>query len=108
MRKLGFLLFFFIQAQPLYAETVGVVTAEEWARPRHGEWLAQHASLRDAIRRLNSQSDAILHLRYPGGDEGVLWAEELQVWLVSLGLESSRIELLPGDAEAKAIELIVE
>jgi hypothetical protein len=86
-------------AEPLY------VTAVEWAQPRTGAALMQHPALARAMHEL--QPGQSLQLLYPGGDEGSLWASELQAWLVALGLSSQRIELLPGSPREDAIELRV-
>jgi hypothetical protein len=94
-------------AFPVYAETAWTLSAEEWARPRHGEWLVAHPALSAALNKLQQSPQSVLQLRYPGGDEGVLWAEELQAWLVALGLESERIEKLPGSGGEAAIQLEV-
>ena len=94
-------------ALPVYAETAWTLSAAEWARPRHGEWLVAHPALSAALNKLQQSPQSVLHIRYPGGDEGVLWAEELQAWLVALGLESERIEKLPGSGGEAAIQLEV-
>jgi len=81
------------------------VTAVEWAQPRTGTALMQHPALAQAVQELRPGQR--LQLLYPGGDEGSLWARELQAWLVALGLSSQRIELLPGSTREDAIELRV-
>ena len=81
------------------------VTAVEWAQPRTGAALMQHPSLVQVMGELRGGQR--LQLLYPGGDEGSLWAHELQAWLVALGLSSHRIELLPGSPREDAIELRV-
>jgi hypothetical protein len=83
------------------------LSALEWARPRHGEWLVTQPALAGAVGELQQQPDARLTIRYPGGDEGVLWAEELQAWLVALGIASERIERIPGSGAADRIQLEV-
>ena len=88
-----------------YSEESWQISAEEWTRPRHGEWLAQHPALGGAVMQLQQEPQSRLQLRYPGGDEGVLWAEELQSWLVALGIASSRLELVPGSSRADVIQL---
>ena len=94
-------------ALPVSAETAWTLSAAEWSRPRHGEWLVAHPALSAALNKLQRSPHSVLQLRYPGGDEGVLWAEELQAWLVALGLESERIEKLPGSGGEAAIQLEV-
>ena len=83
------------------------LTALEWAQPRHGEWLVAQPALAGAVSALQQQPDSRLQIRYPGGDEGVLWAEELQAWLVALGVASNRIERIPGSGAADRIQLEV-
>jgi len=90
-----------------YAGESWQLSAVEWAQPRHGEWLVQQPALSAAVNALQQQPAAHLVIRYPGGDEGVLWADELQAWLVALGVASSRIERLPGSGSADHIELEV-
>lgn len=85
------------------SDTALFVTAAEWAQPRNGAFITHHPALGQAIHDL--QPGQRLQLLYPGGDEGSLWASELQAWLVAMGLSSQRIELLPGSSRADAIEI---
>ena len=107
MSMLARLLLLLMIATPVYAETDWTLSAADWARPRHGEWLSAHPSLAGALEALQQSPQSRLQLRYPGGDEGVLWVEELQAWLVALGLESERIDKLPGSGGEAAIQLEV-
>lgn len=99
-----FLLLTFSAATAL-ASSPMYLTAVEWAQPRNGLSITRYPALSQAMTEL--QDGQRLQLRYPGGDEGSLWAHELQAWLVALGLSSERIELLPGSGRADAIELRV-
>lgn len=93
---------------PLWgAENVYPLTAEMWARPRSGEAVAQMPPLRGAMVELARDANRRLEVRYPGGDEGALWAQELSAWLISLGLEPARINLQAGSAYGDMIELRV-
>lgn len=83
------------------------ITASEWARPRHGDWLVRQPALAAAIEQLQQSPTSRLQIHYPGGDEGVLWAEELQAWLVALGVVSERIERLPGSGASDRVEIRV-
>jgi hypothetical protein len=73
-----------------------VLTAEMWARPRSGRAVLAMPPVRDAVRSLIKTPGSHLLIRYPGGDEGSIWAEELQGWLISLGIEPTLIEMRPG------------
>lgn len=86
----------------------GIITAATWAQPRHGEWLLQQEGIATAVRALQRSPDARLQLRHPGGDEGALWAGELEAWLIALGVPSSRIDSIPGSASADSIQLHVQ
>ncbi len=100
---------FLLLLTPLYGygEEPWQISALEWARPRHGEWLVRQPALTAAIGQLQQDPQSRLLIRYPGGDEGVLWAEELQAWLVALGVASNRIERVPGSSEAEMIQLVI-
>jgi hypothetical protein len=107
MSMLSRLLLLLLVAAPVSAAEVWTLAAADWARPRYGEWLASHPPLVAAIEALQQSPHSVLQLRYPGGDEGALWVGELQAWLVALGLESERIEALPGSSAGDAIQLEV-
>lgn len=96
-----------LSAQLAVAGETWQLSSAEWAQPRHGEWLVRQPALSAAVNALQQQPEAHLLIRYPGGDEGVLWADELQAWLVALGVASSRIERFPGSGSADHIELEV-
>jgi len=72
------------------------ISAEQWARPRSGERVVAYESLQMLVRHLDQRSAAVVNIRYAGGDEGQLWAEELRGWLVALGIPSDRIKLRAG------------
>jgi len=83
------------------------ISAEQWARPRSGQNLAQMPSLQGALQALNADQGSILVIRYPGGEEGSLWVSELKDWLVSLGLPSSRIQMRAGQSSNETITLML-
>jgi hypothetical protein len=72
------------------------ITAEDWARPRSGERVAQLPALRGLASEIATHPRTRITIRYAGGDEGLLWAEELRGWLVALGISGRRIQLRPG------------
>jgi hypothetical protein len=79
--------------------------AETWELSRHGEKLIKNAELSTLVQAWSAQADAQLEIRYPGGEEGELWSEELKSWLVSLGIPSTAIQSLPGSEAADIINL---
>ena len=100
------------------AESVQVISAEDWARPRSGESLVRMPALKRTVRDyLDQKSDQKssqnnrrgqrIFIRHPGGEEGVLWAEELRGWLVALGIPSTDIAVSPESSRIDTIELAV-
>ncbi|MCW9024143.1 MAG: hypothetical protein OQK73_05630 [Gammaproteobacteria bacterium] len=84
------------------------ISAQHWAMPRQAESLTNLPPLASVINRFrNSPPGSHLLIRYPGGDEGSLWLNELQSWLVALGIGSKDMELVPGSSQQTVIELEV-
>ena len=77
------------------------VTAEEWARPRSGQSLVQMEPLITTMQTMNMEPSSQLFIRYPGGEEGALWASELKDWLVSLGAPSAAALAINLSASSK-------
>ncbi|MCP4486501.1 MAG: hypothetical protein GY820_04160 [Gammaproteobacteria bacterium] len=92
------------QANSLRIFTLG---ADEWARPRSGAVIAEFAALRSAVTYWETGADHGILIRYPGEDSGEIWATELRDWLISLGIPTDYIELVPGSQAADEIRLIV-
>lgn len=90
------------------ADEVTTVSAEQWASPIHGESVASMPSLAAAVDRLQATSGGVLSLYHSGGDEGVIWAQELRAWMISLGVSSRQIELLSGNPREDVIEITVK
>lgn len=109
MKKALAILLLLIACQVRAAATPSLqITAAEWAQPRSGTMILHHPALNAAVHQLLAKPDAVLEVRYPGGDDGSIWARELQAWLVALGIASSRIHLLPGSDAADLLQLRVK
>jgi hypothetical protein len=93
-----------VQAQeaPVY-----VLTASDWNVPRTTEAILHMPALQHTLQDYDKHPNAKIQIHYPGGDEGTLWAAELRSWLVSLGVASKHIELLPGSRKDGQLELQV-
>lgn len=72
------------------------ISVEQWARPRSGSRVVAFEPLQNLVRHLGKQETAIVVIRYAGGDEGLVWAEELRGWIVALGISGDRIRLHAG------------
>jgi hypothetical protein len=92
-----------------YANTIRnfTLSADEWARPRAGDVIPELAAVRAAVSYWGRGVDSILIIRYPGEDSGELWAAELRDWLISLGVPSDYIRLIPGTQAPDEIKLVV-
>jgi hypothetical protein len=88
------------------ADNMRIITAEQWAVPRTAETIINMPVLRETINEMQAFPGNRLLIRHPGGDEGVLWVSELRSWLVSLGISSKSMELVPG-SDQNHIELSV-
>ena len=82
-------------AMTVHAEVFEVST-EQWARPRNGERIVAFESLQKLVRHLDKKATAVVVIRYAGGDEGLLWAEELRGWIIALGISGDRVRLHAG------------
>lgn len=84
------------------------INVDDWARPRSGERLAEFDALKELVTAWSSApAGSVIEIHYPGGDEGALWAAELNSWLVALGIASSHIHLRSGTARIDQIELVI-
>jgi len=102
------ILLFCIQYKVTVAATVHFLPQEQWAKPKRAETILAMPQIVQILQELQEQPASNLLLRYPGGDEGTVWAHELRAWLVSFGLPSSMIEIRPGSSEAGMIEMQVQ
>ncbi len=84
------------------------ISAEQWLHPRSGASLVKMTPLASVIREMNSDQRSTLTIQYPGGEDGVLWANELRDWLVSLGMPSKRIRTRSGQSSHEKITLVLQ
>jgi len=84
-----------------------VLRSSEWNVPRTNDSILAMPALKKTVQAFSKYPGARIQIRYPGGDEGSLWATELRSWLVALGIASRHIELLPGSHDPEQLELQV-
>lgn len=68
-----------------------MVDLDFWMMPRDAGSVLQQPAIAQAVRELLADPDAYLEIGYPAGEMGELWGQELQAWLVALGVVSDRI-----------------
>jgi len=89
------------------AAPVYTLNLAQWSGPKDGASVLPMGGLGAAVRDMDSHPEGRLLLRYPGGDEGSLWVEQLRAWLLALGVGPKRIEMRPGSPKTDVIELEV-
>lgn len=103
--RIGMFLLALSMAASAFADDAFVIELTDLAQPRDSLAVSRHPVLRNAVAPLLQDPEARLQLRYPGGDEGSLRAGELRAWLVALGIEAERIDLMPGSSAPDRIDL---
>lgn len=101
------LLFALVLSQPVQAQSFEL-NIDDWVRPRNGATVVEFGALREAVAAWSAGGgNGIIEIRYPGGEEGGLWARELTDWLVAFGVPSRHIHALPGSGRRDRIVLEV-
>lgn len=84
-----------------------IITAEQWAIPRHGESMLKMDSLSQLLNEWQKNNQQMIEISYPGGENGELWLRELKDWLIALGVSSARIKSIAGSGAKDIIKLTV-
>jgi len=107
IKKMLLGLFFVLLANSILAEEVELLHADEWLLPKQAVTILEMPAIFNSMQTLQKDMNSSLLLKYPGGDEGTLWVNELRSWLIALGLSSKRIELVQGSVNPAIIEFEV-
>ncbi|HEY3486886.1 MAG TPA: hypothetical protein VGL10_02365 [Gammaproteobacteria bacterium] len=84
------------------------LSTDDWIRPRSGETVVKFKALQQVVETWSGAgADDMIEIRYPGGEEGGLWASELTDWLVAFGVPSRYIQSAAGSVGRDRIVLIV-
>jgi hypothetical protein len=70
--------------------------AEQWEIARSGEYILSLPVLNKIINAWLGDRQKKIEIQYPGGEEGEFWMHELTDWLVSLGIPSDHMLIVPG------------
>ena len=98
---------FILLSANIFASEVELLHSDEWLLPKQAKTILEMPAIHKSMQKLTNNIDSSLQLKYPGGDEGTLWVNELRSWLVALGLPSKRIKLIQGSAISTTIEFEV-
>lgn len=80
------------------------IAPEFWLSPRGSDAVLHNAQLRAMATEYLRLPTARVRVHYQKRDEASAQAEELRSWLIALGIEADRIELLDDNPQA-AIKL---
>ncbi|MCW8854512.1 MAG: hypothetical protein OQK72_07405 [Gammaproteobacteria bacterium] len=83
------------------------ISYEQWEISRHGEKLLKLPELTDLVRLWTENTQKVLEMHYPGGEEGELWVQELMDWLIALGVPSSSMQTVPGSGNEDIIKIVL-
>ncbi|MCG5500641.1 hypothetical protein [Ectothiorhodospira lacustris] len=89
-------------------EPVFTLDADVWTQPRDAGSLVAEPALRSLLSRYEARGGGQVILRHPPGEQGRLWASELQDWLVALGVPSADIIRVSGEGMAGRMELSLQ
>lgn len=78
-------------SRPVYALSVA-----DWTAPHNAQGVLALEPVTAAVRDWQAASASRLLIRYPAGEAGVAWAEELVGWLVALGVPRAQLAVQPG------------
>jgi len=108
MKSCALLILLLSSTLSLAAEGGFLLSAEEWSRPRSGEVLRELPTLQAAMGEFARHDSASLVIGYPGGEEGVIWVQELRSWLIALGVPAERIVVQPGSGRFDALDIRIK
>ncbi|MCK4704904.1 MAG: hypothetical protein KAT90_05455 [Gammaproteobacteria bacterium] len=80
-----------------------MLTEEQWDLVKQGEQLLTMPMMQQVIDAWSLRQGQAIELRYPGGEEGELWVEELRDWLISLAIPSKYLFSVAGSGKADVI-----
>ena len=82
-----------------YAQT-WEITPEFWQMPRSANSVSHDPQLQAAVANYLRAPNSKMRVHYQKRDEANAWAEELRGWLIALGIEADRIELVDDNPAA--------
>ncbi len=98
-----------LMSMPTVAEDkVYILQAEQWNVPRQASSLLSMPGLREAVQAYETTPNGRFVIQHPQGEEGTLWAHELRGWLVSLGIASKDIDIMPGAGPSNQLEMRIQ
>ena len=106
---LGLMLSLLVGGTPAAAGEIyeHILTRPQWPQHANGHNVLALPAVEQALRRFEENGKITIVIRYPGGDFGRQWADELHDWLVSFGVPTRHLELHPGSGAADRLVVSV-
>ena len=76
------------------AEDIFTVAPALWDRPRSARAVLEQPAVRQALDRYLAQPAARLVIHHGYGQDPLLQAEELRMWLMALAIDGARVSLI--------------
>ena len=99
--------FIFFSSNAKAESIIMIVSAEQWAIPRHGERIINMSEIKTIIQAWQKNPKQLIEISYPGGESGELWLTELKDWFIALGISSANIKAVAGSGSKDIIKLTV-
>ncbi len=81
--------------------------AEQWELARSGDTLLSLPVINHVITTWLKDKQKKIEIRYPGGEHGEFWVQELRDWLVALGIPSKNMLTSPGSGADDVIKFTI-
>jgi hypothetical protein len=95
-----------ITSNSVFAETWSL-SADLWASPRTAQSVSKMESVKHAVQSWQNDTQSKISILYPGGEEGVLWSNELKGWMISLGVPEQSMQVRSGSGVVDQIEISI-
>ena len=108
MKRVWASVLLFMSASAVHAADLFKVEPALWDRPRSARAVLEQPAVRQAIELYLSRPGARLILHHGYGQEPVLQAEELRLWLMALAVDGARVSLVNDikPQESMTIEVV--
>jgi len=83
------------------------INLSEWPQYDNGPNIAALPQVKEIFSGFDEQPGDQIIIRYPGGNEGVKWAEKMRDWFISFGVPASYLKLETGSGASDQLLLIL-
>ncbi|MYD75541.1 MAG: hypothetical protein F4244_02765 [Gammaproteobacteria bacterium] len=84
-----------------------VILAGEWPEPELGPQILALPQIREILKAFDETGEAVVEIRFPGGETGRAWAQSVADWMTAFGVPRQYLVLLPGSGAPDRLVLEV-